>query len=179
MTTSRLRQATSAVVVIDLQDRLVRSLQSTAQRARLDQALALRLIATRLAVPVLVTELDPRAFGPVLPALAGETSVSRTTLSAAPEITQWLTDSGRTQVALAGAELHVAVLQTALDLREAGLDVVVVLDATACRRTLDAELAVQRLAVAGVPPTTVETVAFEWGDDTRTPAFQDLLRQRR
>ena len=78
------------------------------------------------------------------------------------------------QWVVCGAETHVCVLQTALELVAAGGAVFVVADACASRRSQDYEAAIHRLRQAGVQAVTTEMVIFEWLADARHPAFRAL-----
>jgi nicotinamidase-related amidase len=79
------------------------------------------------------------------------------------------------EVVIAGCEAHVCMLQTALGLIEAGLQVWVVADASGSRRFEDAELAMHRLRHAGARVVSVEMVAFEWLRTCEHPHFKRVL----
>lgn len=80
----------------------------------------------------------------------------------APGFCQRLASLDRNQIVLAGIETHVCVAQTALELASQGQDVYVVADATASRRLLDAQTALQRVQHNGVTIVSAESVVFEW-----------------
>ena len=65
-------------------------------------------------------------------------------------------------IVLAGAEAHVCLLQTALDLLEDEFDVWVVTDACTSRTERNRDAAYDRLAAAGAELLTTEMVLFEW-----------------
>jgi nicotinamidase-related amidase len=79
-----------------------------------------------------------------------------------------------------GAEAHVCVLQTALDLRAAGKEVFLVADAVSSRSPRDVELAVERMRADEVRIVSREMVAFEWlhqaGDDRFRAISREFLR---
>jgi nicotinamidase-related amidase len=82
---------------------------------------------------------------------------------------------GRKQAVIAGMEAHICVVQTAASLVEKGIDVFVVVDATASR-TLESEAAcIERLRASGVGIVTTEMVVFEWLGRAGTPEFKALL----
>jgi nicotinamidase-related amidase len=83
---------------------------------------------------------------------------------------------GRDQVVLIGAEAHVCVLQTALDLRIAGKDVYLVADGVASRTPRDVELALERMRAEGVRVVSREMVAFEWLHQAGTDRFREISR---
>ena len=69
--------------------------------------------------------------------------------------------SNKKVVIVAGIETHVCVLQTCMDLLEAGLEVVLVTDCCTSRKQNDTDVAITRLVQAGVIPTTYESLLFE------------------
>ena len=92
-----------------------------------------------------------------------------------------LRHGGRSTAVLCGIETHVCVLQTALDLLDAGLKIAVAADAVAGRLALDHELALRRMERAGAVVTTCETIVFEWLGTAAAPQFKaisGLIRQR-
>jgi hypothetical protein len=128
--------------------------------------------AALLSVPVVVTEQYTKGLGPTVAALAAPGSVrfEKTCFSSAaaplhPE---------RPQVALAGMEAHVCVLQSALELRAAGRDVFVVEDACCSRAAANHANAMRRLAAAGVIVANTESLLFEWMRDARHEHFKAI-----
>ena len=80
----------------------------------------------------------------------------------------------RSTVVLAGCEAHVCLLQTALELIEAELDVWVVTDACSSRTERNRDAAFDRLAGAGAELVTTEMVLFEWMRSAEHPAFREI-----
>jgi nicotinamidase-related amidase len=78
-------------------------------------------------------------------------------------------------VVVCGVEAHVCVLQTCLDLIDAGYVTAVVTDAIGSRRPTDQDAAVQRMIQAGVVPTTVESILMEFVHEAGTPRFKAVL----
>ena len=73
------------------------------------------------------------------------------------------------------------MLQTALDLKALGFQVFLVADATSSRRIGSRDVALSRLAHAGVVPVTSEMVAFEWTGDAKAKTFKTMstmIRER-
>jgi len=77
---------------------------------------------------------------------------------------------------MVGAEAHVCVLQTSLDLVRADREVYVVADCVTSRRAADRELALARLRAEGVRIVSREMVAFEWLGEGGTPLFREVCR---
>ena len=77
-------------------------------------------------------------------------------------------------VIVAGIETHVCVLQTCIDLLEAGLQPVLVTDCVSSRKQKDTDMAIQRLVQAGVIPTTYESLLFELTVNAKNPVFKEI-----
>ena len=85
-----------------------------------------------------------------------------------------LASLNKKQIVIAGVEEHICVLQTAVELKEAGYDVFVVTDASGSRSPENERIAVQRLKQEGVFLAGVEMVLFEWLRKAGSPEFKDI-----
>lgn len=83
-------------------------------------------------------------------------------------------EAGRPQAIVAGIEAHVCVLQTAIDLADAGFGVFAVADAIASRAPSSVTLAVERMRQAEVRIVNTEMVVFELLGRAGTPEFKTL-----
>jgi nicotinamidase-related amidase len=176
-TVKRLRAESSVVVVIDIQDKLLVKIPTAAGLVRnagfvLDAAAA-------LGVPVRATEQYPKGLGPTNAEIARRLPTrvpSKTAFSCcgAGTFLEELEMLRRPSVVLVGMETHVCVMQTALDLLEAGLHVFLPVDALAARGAVDHNTALSRLEQAGAVLTTAEAVAFEWVGDSSHPQFKAI-----
>ena len=83
-------------------------------------------------------------------------------------------NAGKKIVIVAGIEPHVCVLQTCMDLLEAGLQPVLVTDCVTSRKQKDTDMALERLIQAGVVPTTYESILFELTVNAKNPAFKTI-----
>lgn len=177
-----IRAAQSALVVIDMQERLVPAMQAPARC--LANARRLITAAGTLDVPVLLTEQYPKGLGRTMPEIAkaaaahpAARTVEKTHFScmAEPDFAEAFRALGRSQAVLSGMEAHICVMQTAVALMEDGIEVFVVTDATSSR-TLDSEKAcLDRLQACGAGIVTTEMVIFEWLGRAGTPEFKALL----
>jgi nicotinamidase-related amidase len=93
---------------------------------------------------------------------------------AVPALVDGLSKAGCTRTMLAGMETHVCIQQTALDLLERGFAVYVAADAVASRDERDHEVALKRMARAGVTITSAEAAVFEWTGKAGTPVFKQI-----
>ena len=178
---SRLLPDRSALMIVGFQYRIVQVMHD---RKKLKRRVS-RLVqgGNILGIPHLITEQYPRGLGDTVEEVArylkpGCTEEkSRFSAYIAP-IREKLDQLDVDSVVIAGVEAHVCVLQTSLDLMEAGYRVYPVWDAISARRVEDKDVARQRLTQAGTIPTTVETVLFEWlgdAEDGRFRKVQDLI----
>ena len=176
---SLLRSADSILAIIDIQEKLSPSIDGMEDLVKRTEVLA--RAAVRLGVPVLATEQYPKALGPTLPAIKRwlpETQAFYPKLAfsclACDPFRSAMEASGRKQVVLAGIETHVCVVQTGLQLLEAGYSVFVVEDAVSSRRPGDRAAALDRLARHGAERITTEMALFEWLRQAGTPEFKEL-----
>ena len=175
-----IRAEDSALLVIDVQERLLPVIDGGEEVMR--NITWLTRIATRLGVPVMASEQYPAGLGPTVPELRAALP-----LHTIPEKTHFSCVAGgclesfealsRRQIVVTGIETHVCVLQTALELRERGVEVFVVADCVASRRPYDREMALARMRGEGVQIVTGEMVVFEWLRQAGTPLFKEISRE--
>ena len=180
MLASRIR---SQLLIIDMQDKLLPTIDD-AQKI-LQNAIRLVGFARRLGIPITVTEHYPEGLGgtaAVLTEALGGAAVTGSKLT----FSAWrdeplrarlreLRQAGRDQVVVVGAETHVCVCQSALDLVAHDFQVFAVADAMSSRHPEDRELAIRRLAQCGAAIVSQQMVAFEWLERAGTTEFKDLL----
>jgi nicotinamidase-related amidase len=178
----KLSRARAHLLVIDVQDKLLPAIHRGDEVAA--RCAVLAQAACLLDLPVTISQQYPRGLGGTLESVreaAGPQArvFDKTSFSCAgdPAIRAHLdaTASTRPQIVLCGIEAHVCVAQTALDLHAMGLAVAVVTDAIGSRDPSSRDVALLRLAQAGVVPVTSEMVMFEWIGDAGSPEFKRLL----
>jgi nicotinamidase-related amidase len=180
----RLRPAESSLLVVDVQEKLLPAIAET-PRLLLNISFLLD-VARLLDVPALATEQYPSGLGRTAAVLSERLPAERPakldfSCCGVPDIVPRLRHGGRSTVVVCGIETHVCVLQTTLDLCDAGLTVAVAADAVGGRLALDHELALRRMERAGALVATCETIAFEWLGTAAAPQFKaisGLIRQR-
>lgn len=173
-----IRAEDSALVVIDMQERLVPAMQAPARTIRNTKTLMAG--AREMRVPVLMTEQYPAGLGQTVPELRDPraTVLGKMHFSCMEDadFSATFRKLGRKQAVLAGMEAHICVVQTAASMIEEGFEVFVVSDATASR-TLESERAcIARLSASGAGIVTTEMVVFEWLGKAGTPAFRNMLQ---
>ncbi len=175
-----LQKEKSCLVIIDVQEKLAPHV------SHVDNLITncqwLMRLASELDVPVLVTEQYVEGLGPTIEPLRklmpGKTDIDKLYFSCSRDHSfqkHWQV-LNKKQAILAGIETHVCVLQTALDLRAAGVDVYVVVDAVSSRSDMDHEYGLKRMQQAGVQLLTREMVFFEWIEQAGKPTFKSLSK---
>ena len=179
MSAMQIDRGRSALVLVDYQARLMPSIAGG--DTAVAEAVFLARVACALGVPVVGTEQNPQGLGPNVAEMRAlcEYTLPKMHFDATADGLADALRSGRpwlTQVVVAGCEAHVCLLQTALGLLAAGLQVAVVPDACASRRPADKALAMQRLLHSGATLVSAEMVAFEWLRSCRSPQFKAVLQ---
>ncbi|MDH3703919.1 MAG: isochorismatase family protein, partial [Alphaproteobacteria bacterium] len=129
-----IKSSDSCLFVVDVQSRLLPVMNDPDRLVR--NCRILLQAARRLEVPILTSEHYPRGIGATDAALADlipdESVAEKIHFSsyAEPDLRDRIEQTSRRQFVLSGIEAHVCVLQTALDLAEAGYETFVVADAT-------------------------------------------------
>ncbi|MBF0561241.1 MAG: isochorismatase family protein [Alphaproteobacteria bacterium] len=171
---------TTSLIIVDVQERLAPVMAEP--RRAIYGCEALVRAATRIGVPLVISEHCPEGQGPTMIDLrtaapeGARLPKTRFSCAAEPVILERLEGFGRNGFVVAGVETHVAVLQTALGLRQRGYRVFVVTDACSARQPVNEPVAHARLATAGVHLVTVEMVLFEWLGGRNHPAYTDVLK---
>ncbi len=170
----------SALLIVDVQEKLVGAMHEP--EAMIDNCRRLGQAAAELAVPVLLSEQYPKGLGrtvePLVCFAGAEGPVEKVHFSclADDEYEARFAALGRNQAILVGIEAHVCVLQTALDLLEAGHMPVVVADGVTSRDPANKQLALDRLRANGVEVVSTEMVMFEWLHTAQNPAFKAVSK---
>ncbi|ODU00133.1 MAG: hydrolase [Planctomycetes bacterium SCN 63-9] len=174
--TQRLTASHGALLVIDMQDKL---LERTADHAAvLTNTVRLIDAANLLKLPAWATEQYPKGLGATNREIAERIPdrPSKTTFHccATAQLIEQLYGRHIKHVTLAGIEAHVCVAQTALELMDMNFRVQVVADAVASRNPIDREYALRRLERAGAIISTTEAVIFEWTETADRPEFKAI-----
>ncbi|MGC8722255.1 MAG: isochorismatase family protein [Acidobacteriota bacterium] len=176
----------SAVVVIDLQGRLMETI--VRPRLVVEGTVRLLKLAELFRVPVVMTEQYPKGLGgthaevraayhalTVPKRLVEKTSFSccgQPAFGAALDECLPGVAANRRQLAVAGIEAHVCVMQTVIDLLGQGSQVHLCWECVSSRGEEYRRHALERMAQAGAILTNHESVAFEWARDKNHPAFR-------
>lgn len=167
----------SSLLLIDIQDRLLPAMMNPDQVIAKSQILL--QAAQTLNLPITISEQYPKGLGPTVQSLQSPSASTFEKLS----FSCWRDDAlkthfinfhetGRPLVIVAGIEAHVCVLQTAIDLANAGFGVFAVADAMSSRKPESATLAFERMRSAGVEIVNTEMVVFELLERAGTAEFK-------
>jgi nicotinamidase-related amidase len=177
--TVKLDRSRAAVLIIDVQERLVPAIEPVALARVLKYSKALVGAAREMGIPVIGTEQYPKGLGPMVKEIAEllpAPSLTKTTFSCAADegIANALAATGRKQVIVAGMETHVCVFQTVRDLVEKGYEVHVCADAVASRTDEHRTAGIDLAREVGAIVTTAETAIFDLLHQAGTPEFKKV-----
>jgi nicotinamidase-related amidase len=172
----------AVLVVIDVQEKLCVAMDEKVLRSLTKNIGILLEAANELKLPVLVTEQYVKGLGATLPELKNKTgdalSYEKMTFSSCgnTDFIAKLKETGRTQVVITGMETHVCVLQTVIELRNAGFEVHVVKDAVMSRSKQNWQTAIDTMTLTGAVPTCTESVLFQLLKVAGTEEFKKLSK---
>ena len=178
MALPRMKPESTALLVIDVQERLMPTIAAAA-RVEANCAILARA-ATVLGMPVICTEQYVKGLGHTVPTVRDALPstahvVEKTRFSALVDGVRAALRTHRTpNVLVCGVEAHVCVLQTVLDLLALGYEVHVPHDAVASRSQGNHERALDRLTASGAVISSTESVLFEWCGVAGTPEFRQI-----
>ena len=161
----RIKSNETLALVIDYQEKLVPAMNEKEEFVKNSAILIKGLNA--LGVPIIVTQQYTKGLGNTISeireALCKFTPYDKITFSCVgnQEIMEAVRSANVKNVVLCGCEAHICVLQTAIDLIEMGINVIVVEDCIASRKEQDMFSALLRAEKEGALITTYEAILFE------------------
>lgn len=166
-------------IVVDIQERLTPSLY--AAEAMIERSRVLLQGLQALGVPLVVTEQYPKGLGSTVQAvqlLLKDVPVFEKTRFSAyiDEVREAIRRHQAENVILVGAETHICMLQTVLDLRSDGLNVYVPFECTTSRNPTNKENALLLMREAGAVVSNVESVLFQMLGDAKHEAFKTISK---
>ena len=179
MALPRMKPESTALLVIDVQERLMPTI---AEAARVEANCAiLARAATVLGMPVICTEQYVKGLGHTVPTVrdalpATAHVVEKTRFSALVDGVRAALRTHRTpNVLVCGVEAHVCVLQSVLDLAAAGHRVFHATDAISSGQQDQVPHAFRRMELAGAVPTGTLGAMYELVADAADPRFRGIL----
>jgi len=180
MITRPLDIASSSLVVIDVQGKLAQLMHD--KETLFKNIIILIKAAKALDIPIVWCQQVPHALGPTLPAIAelltGLQPIDKAAFSCCGNdaFNDALNGIDRPQTLLCGIETHVCVYQTAMDLTRKGYEVTVVADAVSSRTAENKQVALFRMAAAGIAVASAEMVLFELLRTAEHGKFREIAR---
>jgi len=175
----KIRMDDSVVLVIDIQEKLLPAMID--KDTVLENCLTFLRGVEALELPVVLTEQYPKGLGktvaPILNVIPDAKTFEKMKFSCLEEdVFTYLKESGRKTVLICGIEAHVCVLQTIVDLVEAGFKPVLISDCTSSRKENDKMYAVVRAGAENAVVSTYESVLFELIGSAKHPKFKDISK---
>lgn len=161
----RILQKETAAVVIDIQEKLLPHIHEN--EYILQNCLKLIGGLQILSVPIIITQQYSKGLGSTVSPIKQKFSefryIEKISFSCyeEPTFAEQVLSLGKPSIILCGIETHVCVLQTCLDLLNAGLIPVVVEDCVSSRKPNDKRVALDRMRQEGACITTLESILFE------------------
>jgi nicotinamidase-related amidase len=169
----------SLLLIIDLQTAMLKAIKGWDQVAKRTRQLI--LAAELLDIPVLLTEQYAKGLGGTHPEILDQIRTPRIfakehfSACLEKDCVPLVRSFARQKIVVVGTETHVCVLQSCLDLIQAGFQVHLVADAVASRKNENKDIAVAQMRQAGAVITSAEIVIFEWAKRANTDEFRAVL----
>ena len=167
-------------VFIDIQERLFPHMQDMDQ---LEQNLLTLAAGIKvLEIPIVITEQYTKGLGftilPLKMAFSEYSVIEKTAFSCCdePRFADTLREIGKKSVILCGIETHVCVLQTAIDLIQAGYQPIVIEDCVSSRKLSDKITAIERMRQEGAIISSLESILFELTRFSGTETFKAISK---
>ena len=168
------------VLVIDIQEKLYPHIYKNEKV--LENSIRLIKGLKLLKTPFTLNEQYPKGIGstinPIKELLNGEKVYEKVTFSCCQtEATmEQIKNQNKKFVIVFGIEAHVCVMQSVLDLLEAGFIPVVITDCIGSRKPHDKDSAIQRMIQSGAIPSTYESILFELCVSSKNDVFKEISK---
>jgi nicotinamidase-related amidase len=184
---SLLRPQDAVLVLIDHQPFQLANLNSHDPHIVVNNATALAKAAKAFGVPTILTSVMAARGGDIFPQITdvfpGQEVIDRTFINTweDPKVVDVAKATGRKQLVIAGLWTEICVAMPAIQAAGEGWDVTVITDASGAVSVEAHEVAIQRMAAAGVNLMTWLALAAEWQRDwaraDTVAALTELLLQ--
>jgi nicotinamidase-related amidase len=167
-------------LVIDIQERLVPVMEDGEQFVENCSKLIHGLQI--LGLPILVTQQYTKGLGETIVEIKSVLKdfqfIEKKDFSCfdEPVFAEKLELSGAKNVIICGIESHVCVLQTAIDMKEAGYVPVIVMDCVSSRSYDNVDLAAERFRYEGIMMSSLESVLFELTRSAGNVEFKEISK---
>ena len=171
----RITSESTTALFIDFQDKLFPAMYERETLLKKSKILLEGLAV--LGIPIAFTQQYTKGLGSTIEELSslvpGFAPIEKTDFSCfgAEEYRFFLNQNQSTQIILCGIESHVCVMQTAVDLKEAGYYPIVITDCITSRSSHSKTGALDRFRFEGIMMSTCESILFEL---TRTSIAEEF-----
>jgi len=168
------------VLAIDFQERVITAMHESEDVIR--KTVIFFKGCRILDVPILVMQQYTKGLGgtiaPIKEALGEFEYIEKEIFSSYKneEFKAKLEQSGKTEIIVTGAEAHVCVQQTVLDLLDHGYKVYVLVDCISSRFAMDRKFSMKRMETAGAIFTTMESMLFEMLGSANHPRRKEITQ---
>ncbi len=141
-------------------------------------------ISNKLNIPICVTEQNPSKLGNTCPELTEKLNLSKDVIilpkmqfsMIIEEVNTFITRNGFDTVILCGIEGHVCIQQTALDLLDRKINVIIPLESVSSQRAEDLDASLRLLLQRGATVTTIESAVMTILKSADHPQFRDVMK---
>jgi nicotinamidase-related amidase len=176
----RITTENTVALIIDIQERLFPAMLE--KEKLLKNCLTLIQGLAELNVPQVITQQYTKGLGETLEelktAIPNFESIEKRDFSCCdePVVAEKLKELNAKNIIISGIESHVCVLQTAVDLKDAGFNPIVVMDCVSSRTKENIELAKERFRFEGIMMVSYESILFELTRSSTDPAFRAISK---
>ncbi len=176
----RINAEDTMALIIDVQEKLVPAMKNSTVSVRNIRTLAEGL--SLLHIPCCVTQQYTKGLGMTIPEIRECITpflyYDKITFSCYEneEIRTEIEKTGRKNIIICGMEAHVCVLQTAVDLKSAGYQVIAVTDCMESRKEADKSEALKRFSYEGIMTATYESILFELTRKAGNETFKSISK---
>ena len=175
----RITAENALAIVIDYQEKILPAMSDKENLVKRSEILLKGL--KLLEVPMILTTHYAKGLGNNIDTIVSameyeETVYDKNTFSAyeTEEVRRKLDESGKKQIIICGIETHICVLQTAIDLKAAGYEPIIVADCVDSRKPVDKEYGLKRAMQEGILLTTTEQILFELTRRAQGSVFKQI-----
>lgn len=175
MAVFRLEKNDCLLLIIDLQEKLMRAMED---RERVYKNTNLLIaVAEQFNIPIYISEQYPAGLGSTVEEIKNKLNdynyIEKTTFSiCTDENNKLFRESGKKTIIVCGSETHICVFQTVRDLIEQGYDVYVVGDAVCSRYKYNYYNGLDIMKEVGAFVSSTETVIFDLLKQAGTAEFK-------
>ncbi|HKJ80334.1 MAG TPA: isochorismatase family protein [Prolixibacteraceae bacterium] len=176
----RIKKENTVGLIIDIQEKLFPVMWE--KEKLLKNCTTLIKGLEELSCPLVVTQQYTKGLGDTVGGIKEAVSafkyIEKSAFSCCdePTVINQLKELGAKNVIICGIESHVCVLQTAIDLKQAGFNPVVVMDCVSSRAQTSIELAKERFRFENIMMASYESILFELTRTSGTPEFRAISK---